>query len=117
MSRMRKCLVSGALSVALVAGSITALPTAGAQTGSSSDVAGSSADGSSNPSSVNPIELGKKELDGSSQMSSGLSAGDWDQFSQGAKQAMSAWLTIFVASIVLGQLVELVMRGLRMVQR
>lgn len=70
--------------------------------------------GSSIPDTANPIELWKQEVQGLGMMSSGLFTGDFAQSSRGSSQATSVIIPVVVGSIVIGQLIELVMRGLRM---
>jgi len=85
--------------------------------GPARDAALAWARGSSIPNTANPIELSKQELQGSSMMFNGLAEGDWAQSSRGSSQATSVILTIAIGSMVVGQLIELLMRGLRTVQR
>ncbi|WP_301925165.1 hypothetical protein [Corynebacterium glaucum] len=89
----------------------------GMEPGPARDAAIAWARGSSIPNTVNPIELSKQELQGSSMMFNGLTEGDWAQSSRGSSQATSVMLTIAIGSMVVGQLIELLMRGLRTVQR
>lgn len=70
--------------------------------------------GSTIPDTANPIELWKQEVQGLGMMSSGLFTGDFAQSSRGSSQATSVIIPVLVGSLVIGQLIELVMRGLRM---
>ena len=71
------------------------------------------ATGSAVPDTANPVELLKQEVQGSTMMSSGLFTGDFAQSSRGSSQATSVILPVFLGVMVIGQLVELLMRGLR----
>lgn len=72
---------------------------------------------SSVPDTANPVELWKQEAQGSAMMSSGLFTGDFAQSSAGSSQATSVLIPVFLGVIVIGSLIELVMRGIRMVQQ
>ena len=82
--------------------------------GTGKDVVQGWAAGSSIPDTANPIELWKQEVQGLGMMSSGLATGDFAQSSRGSSQATSVIIPVLVGSLVIGQLIELVMRGLRM---
>lgn len=69
---------------------------------------------SSVPDTANPIELWKQEAQGSAMMSSGLFTGDFAQSSAGSSQATSVLIPVILGFIVVGQLIELIMRGIRM---
>ena len=69
--------------------------------------------GSAVPDTANPVELLKQELQGSSMMSSGMFTGDWAQSSRGSSQATSVIIPVLLGLLVIGQVTELVMRGLR----
>ena len=69
--------------------------------------------GSAIPDTANPVELFKQELQGSSMMSSGMFTGDWAQSSRGSSQATSVIIPVLLGLLVIGQVTELVMRGLR----
>lgn len=81
--------------------------------GPGKDVVQAWAKNSSIPDTANPIELVKAEAQGSAQMSSGLFTGDFALSSGGSSQATSVLLTVLVGWLVVGSLIELVMRGLR----
>lgn len=69
--------------------------------------------GSTVPDTANPIELWKQEVQGLGMMSSGLFTGDFAQSSRGSSQATSVIIPVLIGSLVLGQLMELMMRGFR----
>lgn len=69
---------------------------------------------SSVPDTANPIELWKQEAQGSAMMSSGLFTGDFAQSSAGSSQATSVLIPVILGFMVVGQLIELIMRGIRM---
>lgn len=75
------------------------------------------ATGSSIPDTANPVELFKQELQGSSMMAKGLFTGDFAQSSRGSSQSTSVILAVFLGVMVIGQVVELIMRGVRTVTR
>lgn len=85
--------------------------------GSAQDALQGFADGSTVPESFNPIDLARRELEGSSMMSSGSSTGDVALSARGMGQALSTLGTVFLAVTLLGQAVEWIMRGLRIVRR
>lgn len=91
--------------------------TDGMAEGEGKDVVQAWAANSSIPDTANPIELWKAEAQGSAQMSSGLFTGDFAQSSAGSSQSTSVWLTVVIGVMVVGQLIELVMRGVRMAQQ
>ena len=72
---------------------------------------------SSVPDTANPVELWKQEAQGSAMMSSGFFTGDFAQSSAGSSQATSVLIPVFLGVFVIGSLIELVMRGIRMVQQ
>ena len=71
---------------------------------------------SSVPDTANPVELWKQEAQGSAMMSSGFFTGDFAQSSAGSSQATSVLIPVFLGVLVIGSLIELVMRGIRMAQ-
>lgn len=73
------------------------------------------ATGSAIPDTANPVELLKQEIQGSTMMSSGLFTGDFAQSSRGSSQATSVILPVFLGVIVIGQVIEWLMRGVRFV--
>ena len=72
---------------------------------------------SSVPDTANPVELWKQEAQGSAMMSSGFFTGDFAQSSAGSSQATSVLISVFLGVLVIGSLIELVMRGIRMAQQ
>ena len=72
---------------------------------------------SSVPDTANPVELWKQEAQGSAMMSSGFFTGDFAQSSAGSSQATSVLIPVFLGVMVIGSLIELVMRGIRMAQQ
>lgn len=88
--------------------------TDGMEAGTGRDVVRSWAANSSVPQTANPVELLKQEVQGSAQMSSGLFTGDFALSSGGSSKSASVVLTVLVGWLVLGSLVELIMRGARM---
>ena len=72
------------------------------------------AKGSSIPDTANPVELWKMEAQGSAKMGKGLFTGDFAMSSEGSSQRTSVWLTVVIGMIVIGQVIEPVMRGVRM---
>lgn len=72
---------------------------------------------SSVPDTANPVELWKQEAQGSAMMSSGFFTGDFAQSSAGSSQATSVLIPVFLGVLVVGSLIELVMRGIRMAQQ
>lgn len=105
---MRNSLVAGATAGVLVLAGLQA-PIATAQSSQVQYVTQSSA-----PDSVKPVALLKKEVDGYVQMSSGLVNANAEEFAAGFKQAASVLVPVFLGTIAIGSVVELVMRGLRM---
>ncbi|WP_288866123.1 hypothetical protein [uncultured Corynebacterium sp.] len=105
---MRNSLVAGATAGVLVLASLQA-PVATAQSSERQYVTQSSAS-----DSVKPVELLKKEVGGYVQMSSGLVNADAGEFAAGFRQAASVLVPVFLGTIAIGSVVELVMRGLRM---
>lgn len=71
--------------------------------------------GSAIPDTANPVELLKQEIQGSTMMSSGLFTGDFAQSSRGSSQATSVILPVFLGVIVIGQVIEWLMRGVRFI--
>lgn len=69
--------------------------------------------GSAIPDTANPAELMKQEIQGSAMMSSGLFTGDFPQSSRGSSQASSVILPVMLGVFVVGQVLELIMRGFR----
>ena len=69
---------------------------------------------SSVPDTANPVELWKQEAQGSAMMSSGLFNGDFAQSSAGSSQATSVIIPVMIGVAVIGQIIELIMRGVRM---
>ena len=72
---------------------------------------------SSVPDTANPAELWKQEAQGSAMMSSGFFTGDFAQSSAGSSRATSVLIPVFLGLLVIGSLIELVMRGIRMAQQ
>lgn len=85
--------------------------------GEDPNVAQAWAANSSIPDTANPIELLKQEAQGSSMMWEGLFTGDFAMSSAGSSQATSVWLSTVIGIAVIGQIIELIMRGIRMAQR
>lgn len=85
--------------------------------GEEPDVAQAWAANSSIPDTANPVELWKQEAQGSAMMSSGLFNGDFAQSSAGSSQATSVLLPVIFGVMVIGQIIELIMRGVRMASR
>lgn len=85
--------------------------------GEEPNVAQAWAANSSIPDTANPIELLKQEAQGSSMMREGLFTGDFAMSSAGSSQATSVWLSTVIGIAVIGQIIELIMRGIRMAQR
>lgn len=113
---MRSSLVAGAAAGALILSSIQ-VPLATAQSSELQNETQTSETQSSVPDSVKPIELLKKEVGGYVRMSSGLVQADPDAFTDGFKQAAEVLVPAFLGTIALGSVIELVMRGLRMVNQ
>lgn len=113
---MRKTLTSGLLVSTLVLGAVEA-PVAQAAPAAASDARDERAAGWTDnlavPDTANPRELTKRELDGFRTMAEGVVSGDTDKAASGFGQAVSVILAVFVSVVVVGQLVELVMRGIR----
>ncbi|MDK8637595.1 hypothetical protein QP866_07115 [Corynebacterium imitans] len=72
---------------------------------------------SSVPDTANPVELWKQEAQGSAKMSSGFFTGDFAQSSAGSSQAASALIPTLIGMLIIGQTIELIMRGIRMAQQ
>lgn len=87
--------------------------TDGMAEGDGKDVVQGWAKGSSIPSTANPVEWTKAEIQGSSNMVRGLFTGDFAQSSQGSSQATAPVLLGILSVFLIGQTVELIMRGLR----
>lgn len=85
--------------------------------GEEPDVAQAWAANSSIPDTANPVELWKQEAQGSAMMSSGLFNGDFAQSSAGSSQATSVIIPVMIGVAVIGQIIELIMRGVRMATR
>lgn len=88
--------------------------TDGMEEGDGKDFVQAWARNSSVPDTANPVELWKQEAQGSAMMSSGFFTGDFAQSSAGSSQATSVLIPVFLGVFVLGSLIELVMRGVRM---
>lgn len=110
---MRNSLVAGATAGVLVLAGLQA-PTATAQSSQVQDGTQSSETQSSVSDSVKPVEWLKQEVGGYANMSSGLITADADKFAEGFRQAASVLVPVFLGTIAIGSVVELVMRGLRM---
>ena len=91
--------------------------TDGMEEGEGKDFVQAWARNSSVPDTANPVELWKQEAQGSTMMSSGLFTGDFAQSSAGSSQATSVLIPVFLGMLVIGSLIELVMRGIRMAQQ
>ena len=91
--------------------------TDGMEEGDGKDFVQAWARNSSVPDTANPVELWKQEAQGSAMMSSGFFTGDFAQSSAGSSQATSVLIPVFLGMLVIGSLIELVMRGVRMAQR
>lgn len=91
--------------------------TDGMEEGEGKDFVQAWARNSSVPDTANPVELWKQEAQGSAMMSSGFFTGDFAQSSAGSSQATSVLISVFLGLLVIGSLIELVMRGIRMVQQ
>ena len=91
--------------------------TDGMEEGDGKDFVQAWARNSSVPDTANPVELWKQEAQGSAMMSSGFFTGDFAQSSAGSSQATSVLIPVFLGVLVIGSLIELVMRGLRMAQQ
>lgn len=91
--------------------------TDGMEEGEGKDFVQAWAAGSAVPDTANPVELLKQEIQGYAMMSSGLFTGDFEQSSRGSSQATSVILPVFIGVLVIGQIIELVMRGMRMATR
>ena len=91
--------------------------TDGMEEGDGKDFVQAWARNSSVPDTANPAELWKQEAQGSAMMSSGFFTGDFAQSSAGSSQATSVLIPVFLGLLVIGSLIELVMRGVRMAQR
>jgi len=91
--------------------------TDGMEEGEGKDFVQAWARNSSVPDTANPVELWKQEAQGSAMMSSGFFTGDFAQSSAGSSQATSVLISVFLGLLVIGSLIELVMRGIRMAQQ
>ena len=91
--------------------------TDGMEEGDGKDFVQAWARNSSVPDTANPAELWKQEAQGSAMMSSGFFTGDFAQSSAGSSQATSVLIPVFLGLLVIGSLIELVMRGIRMAQQ
>ena len=91
--------------------------TDGMEEGEGKDFVQAWARNSSVPDTANPAELWKQEAQGSAMMSSGFFTGDFAQSSAGSSQATSVLIPVFLGLLVIGSLIELVMRGIRMAQQ
>ena len=91
--------------------------TDGMEEGEGKDFVQAWARNSSVPDTANPVELWKQEAQGSAMMSSGFFTGDFAQSSAGSSQATSVLISVFLGVLVIGSLIELVMRGIRMAQQ
>ena len=91
--------------------------TDGMEEGDGKDFVQAWARNSSVPDTANPVELWKQEAQGSAMMSSGFFTGDFAQSSAGSSQATSVLIPVFLGMLVIGSLIELVMRGIRMAQQ
>lgn len=91
--------------------------TDGMEEGEGKDFVQAWARNSSVPDTANPVELWKQEAQGSAMMSSGFFTGDFAQSSAGSSQATSVLIPVFLGVLVIGSLIELVMRGIRMAQQ
>lgn len=91
--------------------------TDGMEEGDGKDFVQEWARNSSVPDTANPVELWKQEAQGSAMMSSGFFTGDFAQSSAGSSQATSVLIPVFLGVLVIGSLIELVMRGIRMAQQ
>lgn len=113
---MRKTLTSGLLVSTLFLGAVEA-PAAQVAPAAASDTRDERTaewvDNLTIPDTANPRELTKRELDGFRTMAEGVVSGDREQAASGLGQAVSVILAVFVSVVVVGQLVELVMRGIR----
>lgn len=68
--------------------------------------------GSTLPNSLNPVDLANREIVALSQMSSG----DVALSAQGSSQLIGSWVVWALIVTAIGQVIELVMRGLRLAQ-
>lgn len=110
---MRNSLVAGATAGVLILAGLQA-PTATAQSSQVQDGTQSSETQSSVSDSVKPVEWLQQEVDGYANMSSGLITADAEKFAEGFRQAAGVLIPVFLGTIAIGSVVELVMRGLRM---
>lgn len=115
---MRKTLTSGLLVGTLLLGAVQAPAASAAADEPSAPVSADAraaewVDNLAVPDTANPRELTKRELDGFRTMAEGVVSGDREQAASGLGQAVSVILAVFVSVVVVGQLVELVMRGIR----
>lgn len=110
---MRNSLVAGATAGALVLAGLQA-PTATAQSSQVRDVTQSSKTQSSVSDSVKPVEWLKQEVGGYADMPPGLLTADTEKFADGFEQAARVLVPVFVGTIAIVSVVELVVRGRRM---
>ena len=119
---MRKTLTSGLLVGTLLLGAVQA-PAASAAAGELSAPVSADAraaewvDNLTIPDTLNPRELTKQELAGFRTMTEGLLSGDEEKAASGFGEAASVILAVFVSVVVVGQVIELVMRGIRNASR
>lgn len=109
---MRNSLIAPLLAGALIAGAAQA-PAHAASPDARGERTAEWTDNLAVPDTANPRELTKRELDGFRTMAEGVVSGDREQAASGLGQAVSVILAVFVSVVVVGQLVELVMRGIR----
>lgn len=131
---MRKSIISGILTCTVFSSGLAPTTAANAQptnagsepasiaseaqqSASLQEITQNFAKGSTVPASFHPIDLARRELEGSSMMSSGSSTGDVALSARGMGQALLTLGTVFLAVTLLGQAVEWIMRGLRIVRR
>ena len=115
---MRKTLTSGLLVGTLLLGAVQAPAASAAADEPSAPVSADAraaewVDNLTIPDTANPRDLTKQELAGFRTMTEGLLSGDAEKAASGLGQAVSVILAVFVSVVVVGQLVELVMRGIR----
>ncbi|AWB83911.1 hypothetical protein [Corynebacterium liangguodongii] len=65
--------------------------------------------GSSLPDTLHPVDMASREINASSK----LFSGDVEMSAQGSSQLTTSWIIVGLATIIFGQLAELVMRGIR----
>lgn len=105
---MRSSLVAGATAGVLVLAGLQA-PIATAKSPQVPDGTQSSVS-----DSVKPVEWLQQEVGGYANMSSGLLTADAEKFAEGFRQAAGVLIPVFLGTIAIGSVIELVMRGLRM---